>query len=136
MKNSKTDYSRVAKILALFLTFLFFIVSLPGVYQNAHREKEVIKELEKDLSVLKNICDSNCTSYPKDWLQQENREVGEMYCREQCSHNMKDFKKDLIENIPWLYSSKYNLFVAKTYCLLGLRCAPLNIINFIENYQI
>lgn len=126
--------SKIKIILVLFIA-LAFIATLPAIFQNASRTRQVKNEVKQILDTAKVICKSGCTSYPEDWIIRDKQNEAELYCMRQCQNNMKGIRGSLLnEDFPVLFTSQYNFRVAQIYCLLGLRCSQLEIIDFIESY--
>jgi len=121
------------KIIAILL-ILGFLATIPAMYQNQRRVKEVKTELKEILDASKEICNSGCTDYPSDWVISGLETEAELYCMRQCDNDMKGIRDALLDDFPVLFISQYNYRVAQLYCILGLVCPQLQITEFIEGY--
>lgn len=121
------------KIITILL-ILSFLATLPAMYQNQKRVKQVKKELKEVLSMSKEICNNGCTDYPPDWVIPGFETEAKLNCIKQCDNNMRGIKDKLLEDFPILFISQYNYRVAQLYCVIGFTCPQLQITDFIDNY--
>ena len=68
------------KYFLIISTILIFIITIPFAYQNGGDYKKYHEEIEKGFKTIDKVCDSGCTEYPKDWVQDDNQLEAENYC--------------------------------------------------------
>ena len=127
---------KLIKRIVTILIVILFLITIPVLIQNQYKVSQVKKDLKVVLSLVKKICSSNCTEYPKEWdiSGSGSKAEAELYCMRQCSNNMKGIKDSLLEYFPVLFTNKFNFRVAQFYCLIGLACPQKQITDYIENF--
>ena len=122
------------KIITILL-IIGFLATLPAMYQNQKRVKQVEKELKEALNISEEICNSGCTDYPPDWVISGFETEAKLYCMRQCDNNMRGIRDELLEDFPILFTSQYNRRVAQLCCVIGLACPQLQITDFKVSYM-
>ena len=111
------------KVIIAGVVIILFILTIPGMWQNASDYKVLERDLSDIYEKIDTICDSGCKDYPPDLVIPGKELEAENYCLNQC-RDKGEMKKEMREHAlsSFEYRSEYHKRVGQLYCILGLNC--------------
>jgi hypothetical protein len=132
----KEGVIKIIKITLVGMLVLLFLATIPAVFSNSKSINQAKENAKILLDEASKVCNSNCTEYPAEWVSKEKEQEAKLYCINQCSDNMDRIRNEFTDELQsTMFENQYTYRVGQIYCILGLRCAPLEIENFIRGYK-